>query len=624
MSYKTTILSDNPLAYYPLDDLTTADTILNFTDLLSQFATYQDVLNSFSSYANIYGDIAYDYSGCNNHGNYIGDPATNILPIVVGNSRATKITSSNNLAYTISKDYAGATHTGSFATNTSSSADFALECWLYPNISSSSTTTIFGDVSNDIGLFYDNGNITFKLDSQSLTHTLVDPYEVMHIVAVYAVNAAYIYINGELVTSLSLSNFEFTNTECNLSSGPALSSDHFLLNSLAVYRYALSAERILAHYEAAKGLQPVQIVYPKNGEVFRVYDNSPSLVYKYSYPGNKGWDNFTNTDLYYDQTKDTLSVAYDSATLSKTITLDDYITLPIAPQMDSSKIEWRATKGVSVSTSLDGINYTQCTNGATVPGYGINSFSSSNKLYIRIVMSTTNATKYLPKIEDLIITFYANQVLYAENSSSYITTLEGVSGVTEFDISFPNNYAEILWRDNKNGIKTIQDSGFLVNTNNAIGTLQFFYTPSSLNDNGLINISATNGYAAATYLWHNSGAITKSNISKIYVNNIDKTNETNASNVFTAGELHHVLIVFTAEVSGQIKFGDSVYGSVPGLFQNIALYPSKFTASEATSIYNAYVYRDYNIYNAAPSTSINMTENSVNYYNNDWVVVQTA
>ena len=108
MSYKASILYDQPIAYYPLDDATTTD-IVNYTEILSEYNTYQEILDdpALSMYANIYGDIAYDHSGCENDGTYNGDPETGLLPIVAGNSRSTKITNSNSLTYTLTNDYTG-------------------------------------------------------------------------------------------------------------------------------------------------------------------------------------------------------------------------------------------------------------------------------------------------------------------------------------------------------------------------------------------------------------------------------------------------------------------------------------------------------------------------------------
>ena len=62
MSYKSAVLYDYPIAYYPLDDMTTTD-VLDYTTLSGLYPTYAALQAAYSSYANIYGDIAYDHSG---------------------------------------------------------------------------------------------------------------------------------------------------------------------------------------------------------------------------------------------------------------------------------------------------------------------------------------------------------------------------------------------------------------------------------------------------------------------------------------------------------------------------------------------------------------------------------
>ena len=169
MSYKTTILSDYPLSYYPLDDLTTGD-VPDFNDLLSQFDTYQDVLDYYDSYANMTGTTAYDYSGCNNYGIYSGAPTPNILPIVPGNSMATKITNLEYVTYNIVNDYTGTSYDDHFGTKYSSDADFTIEAWFYPKIISTNLTPIVADMTNSVGLFYQNGNIDRKSTRLNSSH----------------------------------------------------------------------------------------------------------------------------------------------------------------------------------------------------------------------------------------------------------------------------------------------------------------------------------------------------------------------------------------------------------------------------------------------------------------------
>ena len=141
---------------------------------------------------------------------------------------------------------------------------------------------------------------------------------------------------------------------------------------------------------------------------------------------------------------------------------------------------------------------------------------------------------------------------------------------------------------------------------------------------GLISTTSSGSYAASNYSWNGGGTISKTNISAIYVNDVNKTAETNVSNIFKLGQMHHVVIVFTAAVSGQIKIAHSSSGSVPALFQNLAIYPNQFTASKASEHYHLYIYGSTSTVVDDNSPSITLTENSVDYYDNDWLVIQNS
>jgi hypothetical protein len=624
MSYKSIILSDYPIGYYPLDDLTTVD-VASYTALENSYATYQAILDDtlLTSYASIYGDIAYDHSGCENDAVYGGDPITEITPIVIGNSRATKISNTNSIQYSFLNDYTASETSSQFATIYSSDNDFTLEAWIYPNFTTNGLTNILADDTEAIGLFYDNENILFKAQSQYVEYTLPHTDKVIHIVGIYSPTLLSLYIDGVLVNTSTISNFKFSNSTLALSTGPTTDpSDYFLINSVAVYRYSLSQSQIQNHYNQNAGLSPIQIVDPDNGELFELYDDNISTKFIYSYPGNKSWDYFITDDLYYSDSEQSLSIK--KGTGSKTVTLTDYISLPYAAVLDSSKIEWNATSGVTVEVSIDGTTYETCENGQTIPQFTLASFNANKQIYLKITLATTDSSKYLPKISTLQIKFYNNQIAYASNSSSYISTLEGLAGVSVYDITIGNNKHPILSRNARNGIRTIQSSGFYINTTSSVKTLEFFYTPYALTVSGLISTASSGSYAASNYSWNGGGTISKTNISAIYVNNVDKSEETDVSNIFKLGQMHHVVIVFTAAVSGQIKIAHSSSGSVPALFQNLALYPSQFTLSKASEHHDLYVYGSTSTVADDNSPSITVTENSVEYYDNDWIVIQNS
>ena len=624
MSYRSTILSDYPIGYYPLDDLTTVD-IANYTSLESSYATYQAILDDplIASYANIYGDVAYDHSGCENDSIYAVDPETNILPIVVGNSRSTKITNGNSIQYSFTKDYTATTTTSQFGTLTSSDNDFTLEAWFYPKFTTTNETPILADTSEDVGLFYDKGNITFKVNSEVLSHTLLNVDKVHYIVATYSPTLMSIYVDAQLVQTRVLSNFAFSNTSLALQTGPTLdANDYFLINSVGVYRYALSFLQIQNHYLQASQMNPLQIVDPDNGQLFDLYDENISTQFIYSYPGNKSWEYFITDDLYYSDSEQSLSIK--KSTGSKTVVLTDYISLPIASVLDSSKIEWSGTDGITVEVSVDGTTYQTCQNGQSIPQFTIASFNGNKQIYLKITMSTTDSSKYLPKLSTLQIKFYNNQIAYASNSSSYISTLEGLAGVSVYDITIGNDKHPILSRNAKNGIRTIASSGFYINTTSSIKTLEFFYTPYALTVSGFISTASSGSYAASNYSWSGGGTISKTNIAAIYVNGVNKASETSVSNVFKLGQLHHVVIVFTSAVSGQIKLSHSSSGAVPALFQSFGLYAGAFTATDVSTHYSLYLYNNVSTVADDNSPSMTVTENSVDYYDNDWIVIQNT
>jgi hypothetical protein len=621
MSYKNAVLADYPIAYYKLDE-TAISAINDYAELLEVYTTYTQVESLIPTYNYLLYPVANDYSGYNNNAVYNGAPENGLLTLVPGNLVSSKITNQQSVTYSAVKDYTGSTGAGGFATVYNSDNDFTLEGWIYPKFTTTNKTPIFADATENVGIFYEKGNLTFAVDSKEITYTVPYLNKSLYVVATYTNDSISLYIDGKLVINKSISDFAFTNTSVSLNSGPTLNAnDSFLINSFAIYRYALNPTQIETHYNSAQLLPSIQIAEPDQGRMFEIYDTNITTQFKYSYPANKPWINFVNQDLYYNESDDALEILQTSTATSKTVILDDFITIPLGPDMDSSKIEWDGTNGITVQTSLDNITYTSCTNGMPIPGYKLNSFSANRILYLKITLQTTDASKFIPKLDNFSITFYNNQLVYSSNSPDRIYTLEGESGVSNYDISFGNKIYPVLSRDDRNGIKMAQNSGFNLMTNKLIRTIEFFYTPSALTDSKLISSSAGTSYFASNYSWITAGTISKTNISAIYVNGLNKSSKTLISDVFKTGELHHVVLVFTNPISDKITFNHSASGSVPALYQNITLYEAQFDSTKAVQHYDLYTKDSATLLS---DSLFSMTENSFQYYNNDWLVVQNS
>jgi hypothetical protein len=313
-------------------------------------------------------------------------------------------------------------------------------------------------------------------------------------------------------------------------------------------------------------------------------------------------------------------MAYSQSGVSKTVYLTDLVTIPLGITMDSSKIEWYGDNGIMVETSIDNSTWVQCMNGESIPQYKLNSFNSSGFVYLKITLSTTDNSKYLPKISNLTLSFYNDQVMYAQNGGSYMSTFADLAGISNPAISLGPNKYPILSRDYRNGIRVPVNSGFYINSNIPVKTIEFFYTPDAITNSGLISSISNNGYAASNFSW-SSGTISKTNINSIYVNGVNKSSATSISNVFTPKDLHHVVITYTNSIYGPLRFNNTSGVGVGSLIQNVTLYEDQFTGTQISNHYDLYLGRASVI---CQDSTINLTENSAQAYNNDWLVIQNV
>ena len=568
MSYQSKIMQENPVGFWRLDESS--------------------------------GTTAYDFSGCSNNGTYSGTFNYNILPLVSGGTRGTLITNSSYITLPVTKNYYAVTAVEGLATKYTSDNDFTLEAWIYPMFygSSNDPQKIFG--TNETGIFWQKGNIIFKAGGESVEYTLPYIKKSIYVVAVYTTKSIIIYIDGIQAASKSLSNFKFSATNFEPSIGPCnTAQDSFIVDAPAIYRYALTEPAIKKHYvDGNITSSAIQVVFPDEGVLFSGTDANIKSTYEYSYPINKKWEDILSSNTYYENDLKYVSF-YSDLSGAQTFIYQDEILIPNSLGISTSKIEWRDSENISVRSSVDGINWQVCSNGSPIPQYKIGSFSSEYKLYLEITMTTSDVTKYKPKLSFFCVSFYSDRSLYADNYGDKITS---TSDYNLSSIKYP-----VLSRNYMNGIRPLTDK-FTINTLSQIKSIEMIYTPTSSIGNGLVN-----GLS-----WNNAGLITKSNISKIYINNVDISSQTNISSYLVADQPHHIVVVFTSPITGAI---DLNVGGGQNLYKNIAIYQKEITASICDTHFTLYV--------GQPQSSltepvVTLTDSELKYYNNDWVVIQSV
>jgi hypothetical protein len=585
MSYRLKVIKDSPIGFWMLDE------------------------SSSSS-------VAMDYSGCNNNGAYTGSPATNILPLVPGGGSGTKITNLSYITFPITNNYYTTTSTPGMATKYSSDNDFTLECWINQSIESTSKTTLFADNTSKIGLYWDRGDIVFNVSqNDEVRYPVTYSKRSMHIVGVYSISSISLYVDARLVATKSLSpDFKFTNTAIAFTAGPTSNvSDSFIVDAPAIYRYSLSPQSILSHFNAGSvSSSAIQIVAPDQGILFSGTDASIRAQFQYSYPINRRWTEFLDENTYYDEAAGYISFYKTDTSVAKTFIMEDFFMVPSGIPYVTSKVEWRNDLNISVESSVDGLAWQNCTNGMPLPQYTKDGFSTTGLVYLKITMTTSDASKYLPRLAYFAVSFYTNKDVYADNFGYKI------SSPTEYYIGSLNY--PVLSRHYDNGIRTKAGSGFNLSASLPVNSTEMLFTPSTSMANTLIYLPAAAGVPETKYAWNGSGTVSKANILSIFINGVDRTSATNISSFLVEEELHHIVINFTAPISGDIQFNYLVSGGPTSLYNNIAVYPNSFTQQLVSTHYGLYIGK---ASVSVSDPSISVTEKPFRAYNNDWIVLQS-
>jgi len=603
MSYQLKVIKDTPIGFWPLDETS--------------------------------GTTALDASGCGNNGTYHGSLTTDILPLISGGVSASKITDLDYISFNISNDYSGVLANGGFATKHNSDNDFSMEVWFYPKITTNNLTPILADIDNEIGIFYENGNLVFLAAGQRLDYTIPYTQRSMHVVAKYSSNNMALYLNGISVIEQNFSKLEFTNDTLNLSIGPTQSSsDSFVVDAPAVYRYSLSQEDVAKHYLYNMPIKYDQIAVPDGGIMFDISDKNIFQQFSFKLPKDQDLEVYLNSDVYYNKSEKYLSFIKTDTAESKTFTIEDYFTFPITNGLNSSKVEWYGDNGVTIETSLTGESGTweNCINGEAIPQYKIGSsnFENVGNVYFKITLTSADTTKIFPLLKYVGFYFYKDKQFVSNNSGMSIKSKEPLDGdidLINWDFDLGTDNYPILSRHIENGIKP-SEAGFYINTIREINTIEMFFTPKDLNKNCLVYSEYDSN--AVSYLWSNVGSITKSNISGIYVNGIDRTSATNISSFLQEDEMCHIVIILSAPASGDIWFNVKVSSDVwtngggKHLYKNITLYPSQLSEAIAQNHYYLYTNRVSTPALDNQNASVTMTEESVKAYDNDWIVIKNV
>jgi hypothetical protein len=561
MSYKYTVLQDKPTSFYLLDEVRSGSAG-SYDNIKSTFATYADLRDRGVSYSSLSGLPIYDYSGNGYDGYAINASSSELMPLIAGGIRGTKINTDTILNFNVP----------GIATSYYSDNSFSLECWVSLPEYSSNEITILADATNSVGLFYKNGNLIFKVGTNKVQYK-VSNAESMYVVAQFSTNNMSLHINGNRVNSLNLNQYKFSNSSIIFQSGPSI--NYFIIDCVAFYKFNLTEFQISKHYQMGiKELNYSQIVHNDGGYLFSMNTSMMKPIFNYSYPKSKSWKNFidNNIKLSIDE-----KYLYFDSTLSGSFVFTDSILIPSYTSIKSSQIYWDSnTDGISIKVSLDGTTWQDCINGSPLPFFNKNDNAYASVLYLQVAMSSSDTSQYFPVLKSINIDFFSNKNFYCDNFGYYISS--------EYDYSLPSSNSRILSYNKNNGLSMYQGHGFQINSDLSTQTIELIFT-----SDGGQNVLFSG--PSSIYEWDSQGVINKAGVSSVYVNGINRTNSTNISDFISTGCPHHIIIVLSTPIGSNLKFNQNQADTKSGgknLYNNLAIYPTQFTQYTATRHYLLY------------------------------------
>jgi hypothetical protein len=565
MSYKYAVLKDKPIAFYRLDEVASSD-ITSYDILKTMFPTYQDLKDSGISYAAISGLPVYDFSGNFNDGFSTNASNKKVMPLFSGGERGTQVLPDTAIYYPV-KGIASKFYPDNI---------FSIEAWVLINDTTTTRVNLVSDPTNNIGLFYENGNIVFSVQGQEVSYTYPQ-LEAMHIVGTFSPGNIALYINSELKSVLNLDDFKFTNSTLSFLSG--LSAIQFFIDGVAFYKTELSQKQIGTHYNyGVKNTNVASIVYPDGGYLFSMNSSKIKPSFKYSYPIAKKWSDLANENISISADQSYLYFEETQAQESKQFIFTDYIVVPSYLGITTSQIYWDgAVKGIKIEVSLDNQNWIECKNGSSIPYFNKNEDAFQDVLFIKVTMSTTDSRKFLPVLKSIDLVFFEDQSFYSDNSSFRI--------ISDYEYCLPETNSRPLSFNRNNGLFMFNGKGFGIEHNINVRSVEMLFTPDGASS---VLLSTNN----ELFSWNSAGVISKNGIDSIYVNGENVTSAVNIFEYFIPGIQHHVILNLNQDISTNIRFNQNQSGSVSGgknLYNNLAIYPVAITPDMALRHYLNYI-----------------------------------
>ncbi len=370
----------------------------------------------------------------------------------------------------------------------SNNAGFSLEAWIKP-VKIEAPGAIFSHEQID-GLYADASGIGFKLsftNSDAVVYANVEHNQVYHVVGTFNGFSMYLYINGSLAGTYSLTDEQLVDDmvfNTNFVIGKSAGVFEVFADNYAAYNYPITQDTVIKHYNYINEAPSSDFNTKGSSSLFQFSDINASLIE--SKVWNRGSDWVTGRVVDISLLNNNLESILDDELVPLAGVWMAGFAVPRDLLFEVAKISWIGSGDFTVEASEDlGETWVQCLNNAVIPFTNIESFfvrvnflagteSVLNSLAISAYEDATIKDKNNSRVAQYtngVILGYENQI--QQKSLTGLNLTNGFLDITVNSLEILDNFQSVeFWAkfDSPTGV-ILSHNGNEISYNNDVLTI---------------------------------------------------------------------------------------------------------------------------------------------------------
>lgn len=488
---------------------------------------------------------------------------------------------------------------------------FSLEAWVLP-LQNTSTHPILSHSGLNDGLVQNAATIQFSvpLTTGTITLSYIPPsiFQEWHVVGVFDGTKMYLYLDGDLVSTYTLSvaedaaSFSSSITQKQFVVG----TGNFVVDGLGVYASPLSAETVQAHFMYGQQVREARSnVASFGGWSYDIVDDNSNLYFAKTFSTFADWGDAIIDGVNISDDRITPILDSSGLTVAGTWTYGISLTGSGISTWQGGKIEWLGSGNFTVQTSIDeGANWTTETNYSLISSLTIGgSLTGIDDILVRVTFTAGQNPITTP--------VFVNQLRLVVYSDQAQRTTFGTMAVARTGTVMPSSY---YYQPNEMDIRagakfagtgTVTIGADTDASAQPIRTIDIWFRPGTLASTQTIFTGSGISLTMST-----AGALASTGVAALYRNGA--LNSGFADNL-VVGAWYHIVAVLSANLTTTLTLGS-------GTFQlgNIASYPAALTASQVSALYTNYISRQVSSFVDPITTTL--TEQGYTSYVHAWSI----